>query len=241
VPTHFTLAAGGDELLLHLARPNPVWPHLEAAAEVRLAVIGDYAYVPTYWRAKAGGPEEHGVPTSYYSAVQFVCRPTVVDDPQGKAAILATQLADFQPEGATQKWPSTPRRTHGCCPAAAVCGLRCCGWRPSSSTTMTSRSSTANASPTTSNNATRASTPEPLDSNGGAWTRSVTGRPTGPGHDQTPGPATAPVPAWVVTVAAMLPGQLGAALPVGFKAPAAPARPAAGGRRRPSSPGQHGD
>jgi transcriptional regulator len=96
-PTHFTLA--GDELLIHLARPNPVWPHLEAAAEVRLAVIGDYAYIPTYWRAKAGGPDEDGVPTSYYSAVQFVCRPTVVDDPEGKAEILAAQLADFQPEG----------------------------------------------------------------------------------------------------------------------------------------------
>jgi len=97
LPTHFTLAGG--ELLIHLARPNPVWPHLEAAAEVRLAVIGDYAYIPTYWRAKAGGPDEDGVPTSYYSAVQFVCRPTVVDDPQGKAEILAAQLADFQPEG----------------------------------------------------------------------------------------------------------------------------------------------
>ena len=97
VPTHFTVA--GDELLLHLARPNPVWPHLEAATEVRLAVIGDYAYIPTYWRAKAGGPDEDGVPTSYYTAVQFTCRPTVVDDPQGKAEILTTQLADFQPEG----------------------------------------------------------------------------------------------------------------------------------------------
>jgi transcriptional regulator len=96
VPTHFTVA--GDELLLHLARPNPVWPHLEAAAEVRLALIGDYAYIPGYWRAKAGGPDEDGVPTSYYSAVQFVCRPTVVDDPAGKAEILNAQLADFQPE-----------------------------------------------------------------------------------------------------------------------------------------------
>jgi transcriptional regulator len=97
LPTHFTVA--GDELLLHLARPNPVWSHLEAAAEVRLVVIGDYAYIPTYWRAKAGGPDEDGVPTSYYAAVQFVCRPTVVDDPRGKAEILAAQLADFQPEG----------------------------------------------------------------------------------------------------------------------------------------------
>ena len=97
LPGHFTVA--GEELLLHLARPNPVWPHLEAATEVRMSVIGDYAYIPTYWRAKAGSPEEDGVPTSYYSAVQFVCRPTIVDDPQGKVDILDAQLADMQPEG----------------------------------------------------------------------------------------------------------------------------------------------
>jgi transcriptional regulator len=97
VPTHFTL--DGDDLLIHLARPNPVWPHLEAAVEVRLAVVGDYAYIPTYWRAKPGTPERDGVPTSYYAAVQFVCRPIVVDDPEGKADILTRQLADFQPEG----------------------------------------------------------------------------------------------------------------------------------------------
>ena len=97
LPTHFTMA--GEELLLHLARPNPVWPHLEAAAQVRLAVVGDYAYVPTHWRAKAGGPDEDGVPTSYYTSVQFVCRPTIVDDPQGKVDVLDAQLADLQPEG----------------------------------------------------------------------------------------------------------------------------------------------
>jgi transcriptional regulator len=97
LPTHFTVV--GDELLVHLARPNPAWPHLEAAAEVRLTVTGDYAYIPTYWRDKAGGPDEDGVPTSYYSSVQFVCRPTVVDDAHEKAEILAAQLADMQPEG----------------------------------------------------------------------------------------------------------------------------------------------
>ncbi len=97
VPTHFTLA--DEELLIHLARPNPVWPHLEAASEVRLSVVGDYAYIPTYWRAKAGGRDEDGVPTSYYSTVQFVCRPTVIDDPTEKADILTAQLADLQPEG----------------------------------------------------------------------------------------------------------------------------------------------
>ena len=97
LPTHFTLA--GDVLLVHLARPNPVWPHLEAARQVRLTIIGDYAYIPTYWRAKAGGSDENGVPTSYYATVQFVCKPTVVDDPNDKAELLTAQLADFQPEG----------------------------------------------------------------------------------------------------------------------------------------------
>lgn len=97
VPTHFTVAGG--ELLVHLAKPNPVWAHLESSREVRLAIVGDYAYIPTYWRAKAGGPDEDGVPTSYYAAVEFVCRPTVVDDAQGKVDILSAQLADFQPEG----------------------------------------------------------------------------------------------------------------------------------------------
>ena len=97
LPTHFSLTEQG--IILHLARPNPVWPHLEAATEVVLSVIGDYAYIPTYWRAKAGGPDEDGVPTSYYSAVQLICRPTVVDDPDDKVRILTAQLADMQPEG----------------------------------------------------------------------------------------------------------------------------------------------
>ena len=29
-------------MLIHLARPSPVWPHLKAAAEVRLVAIGDW-------------------------------------------------------------------------------------------------------------------------------------------------------------------------------------------------------
>lgn len=76
-----------------------LWQHLAAAAEVRLAVTSDYAYIPSYWRAKAGGPDEDGVPTSYYSSVQFVCTAEVVDDPQAKADILVAQFADVQPEG----------------------------------------------------------------------------------------------------------------------------------------------
>jgi transcriptional regulator len=97
VPTHFTVA--GEDLVLHLARPNPVWSHLAASTEVRLTVIGDYAFVPGYWRAPDDVPEVDGVPTSYYASVQFVCTPTVVDDPAAKAVILLAQLRDLQPEG----------------------------------------------------------------------------------------------------------------------------------------------
>jgi len=97
LPTHFTME--GEQILIHLARPNPVWPHLEAADQVRLAVIGDYAYVPGYWRAADDVPDNFGVPTSYYSSVQFVCAPSVVDHPADKAELLRGQLADLQPEG----------------------------------------------------------------------------------------------------------------------------------------------
>jgi transcriptional regulator len=64
-----------------------------------MSVVDDYAYIPTTWRAKAGGPDEDGVPTSYYSAVQLTCHAEIVDDPQRKAELLRRQLAHFQPQG----------------------------------------------------------------------------------------------------------------------------------------------
>jgi transcriptional regulator len=97
VPTHAVL--DGNALLIHLARPNPVWPHLAAAAKVRFTVIGDYAYIPSTWRSKAGGPDEDGVPTSYYATVQFTCTPTILDDAEQKAGLLRTQMRHIQPEG----------------------------------------------------------------------------------------------------------------------------------------------
>ena len=71
MPTHFTLA--GEELLLHLAGAKPVWQHLEAAAQVRLTVIGT-------------------TPPS---------RPTGGQMPaaHAKAEILTAQLGDLRPEG----------------------------------------------------------------------------------------------------------------------------------------------
>lgn len=97
VPTHFT--SDGEHLLVHLARPNPVWEAIEHDPHVILTVIGDYAFIPGPWRAKPDIPATEGVPTSYYTAVQFTCRAHIVDDPEAKAELLRRQLAHFQPDG----------------------------------------------------------------------------------------------------------------------------------------------
>ncbi|MFE9101022.1 FMN-binding negative transcriptional regulator [Actinomadura geliboluensis] len=97
VPTHFI--ADGSDLLIHLARPNPVWKAIEHDPNVAFTVIGDYAFVPGTWRAAPGVPPEDGVPTSYYAAVQFTCRAHIIDDPRAKADLLTRQLAHFQPDG----------------------------------------------------------------------------------------------------------------------------------------------
>ncbi|MEU0742515.1 FMN-binding negative transcriptional regulator [Streptomyces sp. NPDC006134] len=97
VPTHFTGGAG--HLLIHLARPNPVWQTIEHDPNVLFTVFGDYAFVSGPWRARAGTPPTDGVPTSSCTAVQFTCRAHIVDGPEAKAELLRRRLAHFQPDG----------------------------------------------------------------------------------------------------------------------------------------------
>jgi transcriptional regulator len=105
VPTHF-LYDGDSTVLLHLARPNPVWEALDADPHVVLALTGDYAYVEAAWNANADTDPDRGVPTSYYTAVQLLCRAELVDDPDEKAAILAAQLRHFEPADSTRATPT---------------------------------------------------------------------------------------------------------------------------------------
>jgi transcriptional regulator len=106
VPTHF-LYDGDATVLLHLARPNPVWRALEEDPHVVLALTADYTYVEAAWNANPGTDPDVGVPTSYYTGIQLLCRAEIVDDPDDKAAILAVQLAHHDPAGSTRVIPGT--------------------------------------------------------------------------------------------------------------------------------------
>ncbi|MFI5100766.1 MAG: FMN-binding negative transcriptional regulator [Actinomycetes bacterium] len=97
VPTQFTVA-GPDEVVLHLARPNPVWRAIESDDRVLLTVATDWAYIPSDWKAVEGEDPRMGIPTTYYSAVVLAARAQVLDTPQDKAAVLTTQLAALQPD-----------------------------------------------------------------------------------------------------------------------------------------------
>ncbi|MDQ6642020.1 MAG: FMN-binding negative transcriptional regulator [Actinomycetota bacterium] len=105
VPTHF-LYDGDATVLLHLARPNPVWKALASDPHVVLALTADYVYVEAAWNANPGTDPDLGVPTSYYTGVQLLCTAEVVDDPAEKSAILAAQLRHFEPAGTTRVTPS---------------------------------------------------------------------------------------------------------------------------------------
>ncbi|MDT4925952.1 MAG: transcriptional regulator [Pseudonocardiales bacterium] len=96
VPTQYALASP-DLVLLHLARPNPIWDALAENSAVVLSVAGDWAYVPAAWKAIDDEDPRMGVPTTYYAAVQLIADAEIVDDQDGKAAILREQLGVTEP------------------------------------------------------------------------------------------------------------------------------------------------
>lgn len=101
VPTQFIVADSAGtppDVLLHLARPNPIWAALDENPTVLLSIAGDWAYVPSAWKAVADEDPALGIPTTYYAAAQLVAEATVVDDDDGKLAILRAQLAWLEPE-----------------------------------------------------------------------------------------------------------------------------------------------
>lgn len=101
VPLHF-LYEGGEEVLCHLARSNPIWPALVGSGQAMLSVIGAYSYITSTWNTPPGGSIAYGIPTSYYAAVQIRGRVEIVDDAEGIADVLNRQMAHFEPEGPTE-------------------------------------------------------------------------------------------------------------------------------------------
>src|SRR6478672_177759 len=96
VPTQYVL--DGDDVLVHLLARNPVWDALAEQPLAVLAVSGDWAFVPSSWKAVDGEDPRLGIPTTYYVSVQLTGTITVIDDPDGVAAVLRTQLHGLQPD-----------------------------------------------------------------------------------------------------------------------------------------------
>lgn len=96
VPTQYALVSA-DLVVLHLARPNPIWEALAENPAAVLSVAGDWAYVPAAWKAIGDEDPRMGIPTTYYAAVQLVGTIEIVDDQDGKAEILRVQLGITEP------------------------------------------------------------------------------------------------------------------------------------------------
>jgi transcriptional regulator len=97
VPTQYVL--GEDEVILHLAAPNPILPALVENPKALLSVAGDWAFIPGAWKAIDDEDPARGIPTTYYGAVQITGTCTVVDDADGIAEILRRQTGTIDPDG----------------------------------------------------------------------------------------------------------------------------------------------
>ncbi len=96
VPTQFLL--DGDRVLLHLAAPNPIFEAIAEQPRVVLSVAGDWAFIPSNWKAIGDEDPALGIPTTYYAAVQLEGIATVGVEPSDVAAVLRRQLNALQPE-----------------------------------------------------------------------------------------------------------------------------------------------
>jgi transcriptional regulator len=99
VPTQFVLEE--QTVWLHLVRANPIFVALADNAQVVLSVAGDWAFIPSAWKAIDEEDPLLGIPTTYYAAVQLAGRATVHDEresPGSVATILRRQLGRLQPE-----------------------------------------------------------------------------------------------------------------------------------------------
>jgi transcriptional regulator len=96
VPTQFVLDE--DVVLCHVASANPVLAALDEQPRAVLSVAGDWAFVPSTWKAINDEDPRLGIPTTYYAAVQLAGAVDVVADPDALAGVLRHQLGALQPD-----------------------------------------------------------------------------------------------------------------------------------------------
>ena len=63
-----------------------------------LSIAGDWAFIPSAWKAIGDEDPTLGIPTTYYAAVQLVGVATVESEPAAVARVLRRQLSALQPE-----------------------------------------------------------------------------------------------------------------------------------------------
>jgi transcriptional regulator len=95
VPTQFVL--DDHEIILHLVGKNPILEAIEEQPRVVMSVAGDWAFIPSPWKAIGAEDPLLGVPTTYYAAVQMEGGATIMADPAEVAGVLRRQLAALQP------------------------------------------------------------------------------------------------------------------------------------------------
>ena len=106
VPTQFVLE--GDRLFTHFAVPNPVLNALRHNRRALMSVAGEWAFVPSDWKAIGDEDPALGIPTTYYAAVQLRGEADVLEDPAAVAEVLRRQLSALQPSTAV----ADPERAH---------------------------------------------------------------------------------------------------------------------------------
>lgn len=110
----------GELVLAHVAVANPILAALAERPTAMLAVAGDWAFIPSSWKAIGEEDPRLGIPTTYYAAVQLTCRVEVVADPDELSALLCCQLLRLQGDIEVAE-PAIAHRAR----LAGIRGLRC--------------------------------------------------------------------------------------------------------------------
>ena len=103
LPLH--LVERGEQLVLlgHVAKPNHHWRYLQARPTAVVTFLGPHAYMsPSVY------PDLARVPTWNYLAVHCTVQATLIEDPNGKDALLKTLIGDHEPAYAEQWRAMTP-------------------------------------------------------------------------------------------------------------------------------------